>query len=71
MQCGCFPTHIMTQGIDLVRGDIQLVPALIGHQEVIAFDPSDGTGHHALVFADSVLVMNYVIAGTEIFKESG
>ena len=69
MKHWCFATDVMTNGIDLIRWHVQLVATLVREQQVIAFNSADRTFDHALVFGDTMNVMNDVVARFEIFKD--
>ena len=52
----------------MIGRHVQLVPALIGEQEVVAFCATHRALDHALVFADAVMVVHHVVAWLEILK---
>ena len=56
--------------VDLVGRDIELVATLVRNEEVVPLDATDGPLDHALVLADTVLVVHDVAAGLQVFERA-
>ena len=68
MQLRCLAADVLADRVDLVGRDVQLVAALVGDEQVVAFDAADRALDHALVLADAVLVVHDVVAGLEVLE---
>ncbi len=68
VQRRCLAADVLAQRVDLVGRYVQLVAALVRHEQVVTFDPADRALDHALVLADAVLVVHDVHAGLEILE---
>ena len=71
VQGRCLAADVLPQGVDLVGRHVQLVAALVGDQQVVAFDPADRALDHAFVVPDTVLVVHDVVAGLEVLEGGG
>ena len=68
VQRRCLATDVLPERVDLVRRHVQLVAALVRHEQVVAFDATDRAFDHAFVLADAVLVVHDVVAGLEVLE---
>ena len=66
-----FAADVLADGVDLIAGDVELVAALVGEQQIVTLDAADAALDHALVVADAVLVVHNVVAGLQVFEEPG
>ena len=71
VQGGRLAARVLAQRVDLVGRYVQLVAALVGHEQVVAFDAADRALDHALVVADAVDVVDDVVAWLEVFEDAG
>ncbi len=71
MQRRGLAADVLAEGVDLVGRHVELVAALVGDEQVVAFDAADRALDHALVLADAVLVVDDVVARAEIFERRG
>ena len=70
MQHGCLTAHVLADAVDLIAGDVELVAAFVGEQQIVALDAANGALDHAFVVADTVLVVHHIVAGLEVFEEA-
>ena len=68
VQLGCLSADELSESVDLVGGDVELVAPLVRDQQVVTLDASDGPLDHAVVLADAVLVVDDEVAGLEVFE---
>ena len=54
---------VVTDGVDLIGGDVELVVAAVLEQQVVALDAADGALDHAAEPRNAVLVVHDVVAG--------
>ena len=63
--------RVRPDGVDLVRGHVELVVAAVLEEQVVALHPADGPLDHAAEAGDAVLVVHDVVAGVEVLEEPG
>ena len=68
MHCRCIATHILSNGVNLVSGHVELVATLVCKQQVIALCTTYCTTYQTFKFANAMVVMNDVIARFEILE---
>ena len=68
VQLRCLAADVLAQRVDLVGRHVELVAALVRDQQVVALDAADRPLDHALVLADTVLVVHDVVAGLEVLE---
>ena len=70
VDAGRLASGIGLDGVDLVGGDVELVPPAVLEQEVVALGAGDGPGHHAAVAGHSVLMVHDEVPGLEVVEEA-
>ena len=68
MQGGRVAANVLTHCANVIGWDVQLVAIFVCKQQVIALGATDAALNHALVFANTVIVVNHVVAWLEILK---
>src|SRR6266545_1744105 len=71
MQARRLPADIVTDGVDLVRRDVEPVAALVLEEQVVALDAADGARHHPAVAADAVVIVDDEVSGLEVLEDGG
>ena len=65
-KAGNLAARVAADGGELVGGDVETVLAVVGEQQVVAFDPADLAMDQSLEASDAVMVVNDVVAGTQV-----
>ena len=68
VQRRCLTTDVLAQRVDLVGRDVQPVAAFVRDEQVVVFDAADRALDHALVLADTVLVVHDVHACLQVLE---
>ena len=67
---GCLPTDIGPNELNLIARQVQLVGAFEGKYQVVPLGTHEGPVFHTDIARYSMVVMNHVVAGLQIFKMS-
>ncbi len=65
----CLATRVQPDGVDLVRGHVELVATAVLEQQVVALDSSHRASRHPREPADPVDLVHHVVARAEILEE--
>ncbi len=65
-----FATDVLTDRVDLVGRDVELVATPVAEQQVVAFDSADGPLDHPVVLTDAVLMVHDVAAGLQVLERA-
>ena len=68
---GRLAARVRAQGVDLVRGDVQLVAVPVVEHQVIALDVADLALHHAAETGHAVLEVHHVVARFHVVEKGG
>jgi len=63
-----FAADVLANRVDLIGRHVQLVAALVGEQQVVALCAADRAADETLELADTVVVVNDVVAGLQVLE---